>query len=42
MDMKSSDGKKFIYEKQQLVEVICQLRFPAILSIETEVPSAFQ
>lgn len=40
--MKSSDGKKFIYEKQQLVEVICQLRFPAILSIETEVPSAFQ
>lgn len=40
--MKSYDGKKFIYEKQQLIEVICQLRFPPILSIETEVPAAFQ
>lgn len=40
--MKSYDGKKFIYEKQQLIEVICQLRFPPILTIETDVPSAFQ
>ena len=40
--MKSYDGKKFIYEKQQLIEVICQLRFPTILSIDTEVPAAFQ
>lgn len=40
--MISSDGKKFIYEKHQLVEVICQLRFPAILSIDTESPAAFQ
>ncbi len=40
--MKSSDGKKYIYEKHQLVEVICQLRFPTILSIETETPAAFQ
>ncbi len=40
--MKSSDGKKYIYEKHQLVEVICQLRFPTILSIDTEVPAEFQ
>lgn len=40
--MKSYDGKKFIYEKQQLIEVICQLRFPTILSIDTDVPAAFQ
>ncbi len=40
--MKSYDGKKYIYEKHQLVEVICQLRFPPILSIDTDVPSAFQ
>lgn len=40
--MKSYDGKKFIYEKQQIVEVICQLRFPPILTIETELPAAFQ
>ncbi len=40
--MKSSDGKKYIYEKHQLVEVICQLRFPTILSIDTETPAAFQ
>lgn len=40
--MKSYDGKKFIYEKHQLIEVICQLRFPTILSIDTEVPAAFQ
>ena len=40
--MKSSNGRKYIYEKNQLVELICQLRFPAILSIETDVPSAFQ
>ena len=40
--MKSYDGKKFIYEKPQLVEVICQLRFPPILSIDTDIPAAFQ
>ena len=40
--MKSYDGKKYVYEKPQLIEVICQLRFPTILSIDTEVPSAFQ
>ena len=40
--MKSYDGKKYVYEKQQIIEVICQLRFPTILSIDTDVPSAFQ
>lgn len=40
--MISSDGKKYIYEKHQLVEVICQLRFPTILSIDTDTPAAFQ
>lgn len=40
--MKSFDGKKYIYEKHQLVEVICQLRYPTILSIEANVPAQFQ
>ena len=40
--MRSADNKLFIYEKCQLVETICQLRFPAILSIETKVPADFQ
>ena len=40
--MKSSDGKPFIYEKNQLVEVICQLRFPTILNIEAKEPADFQ
>lgn len=40
--MRSADNKLFIYEKCQLVETICQLRFPAILSIETQVPAEFQ
>ena len=31
-----------IYEKNPLFEVICQLRFPEILSIETELPAQFQ
>lgn len=40
--MKSSEGKRFVYEKPQLIEVICQLRFPAILSIDTKDPADFQ
>lgn len=40
--MKSFDGKKYMYEKPQLIEVICQLRFPPILSIEANVPAEFQ
>ena len=31
-----------IYQNNQLAEVICQLRFPEILTIETEVPAKFQ
>ena len=30
------------YQKNQLLEVICQVRFPAILKMETEEPAAFQ
>ena len=30
------------YRKNQLVEVVCQLRFPEILSIETQLPAQFQ
>lgn len=40
--MRSSDNKPFIYEKQQLIETICQLRFPTILSIDTKEPADFQ
>lgn len=36
------DGKRFEYGKNQLVEVICQLRFPAILSINAKSPVDFQ
>ena len=34
--------QRCIYEHNQLGEVICQLRFPEILSIETELPAKFQ
>ena len=34
--------KRIIYKKNPLVEVICQLRFPPILSIDTEIPARFQ
>ena len=40
--MRSSEGKRFVYEKPQLIEVICQLRFPAILSIDAKDPADFQ
>lgn len=40
--MRSSDNKPFIYEKNQLIETICQLRFPTILSIDTREPADFQ
>src|SRR5579863_5852318 len=33
---------RIIYDKNPLEFVICQLRFPSILKIETELPSAFQ
>ncbi len=34
--------KRIIYKKNPLVEVICQFRFPSILSIDTDVPAKFQ
>lgn len=40
--MKSANGKTFVYDKNQIIEVICQLRFPPILSIETDIPAQFQ
>ena len=40
--MVSSDNKPFVYEKSQLIEVICQLRFPTILSIEAKEPADYQ
>ena len=40
--MRSASGKLFIYEKAQLIEVICQVRFPTILSIEASPPAQFQ
>ena len=40
--MQSADGRRYVYEKCQLVETMCQLRFPTILSIETQPPAEFQ
>ena len=37
-----SKEKRVIYQNNQLAEVICQLRFPEILSIETDIPAKFQ
>ena len=36
------DAKRTIYKNNVLEQVICQLRFPTILKIDTEVPSRFQ
>lgn len=36
------DYPRMHYRKNPLIEVICQVRFPRILSIDGEVPSAFQ
>lgn len=33
---------KVTFDRNQLVQVICQLRFPPILRIDTEIPSHFQ
>ena len=40
--MTAADGKPFVYEKPQLLEVICQLRYPTILSIDAKTPADFQ
>lgn len=37
-----SNEPRVRYAKNQLAEVICQLRFPEILTIEANVPAAFQ
>lgn len=37
-----STEARCIYRNNQLAEVICQLRFPEILTIETEIPAKFQ
>ena len=37
-----SNEERMIYAKRQLVEVICQLRFREILSIDASEPAAFQ
>ncbi len=37
-----STEARCIYRRNQLGEVICQLRFPEILSIETNIPAQFQ
>ena len=37
-----SDRERYLYRKRQLVEVICQLRFPTILSISAREPADFQ
>lgn len=36
------ESKRVIYEKNPLVNVICQLRFPPILKIDSEIPAQFQ
>ena len=36
------DSKRVIYEKNPLEQVICQLRFPPVLKIETDLPASFQ
>ncbi len=37
-----SQENRCIYKKNQISDVICQLRFPQILKIGTEIPAAFQ
>ena len=37
-----SNAPRCIYGKNQILETVCQFRYPAILSIETELPATFQ
>jgi uncharacterized protein (TIGR04255 family) len=41
-NMTFPETPRVIYAQNPLVEVICQLKFPPILRIDTELPSAFQ
>lgn len=36
------DSPRVIYARNPLIEVLCQLRFPTILRIDSELPTAFQ
>lgn len=36
------ESPRFTYKKNPLISVICQIKFPAILKIDTEIPSEFQ
>lgn len=36
------DSERIIFKKNPLVQVLCQLRFPPILRIDTDIPSEFQ
>ena len=36
------EADRVVYAKPQLLEVICQLRFPTILSISAKEPAEFQ
>ena len=40
--MELLNGNKYEYARNQLIEVICQLRFPVILAAETREPTDFQ
>ena len=40
--MISPDNRRYAYGKAQLIEVICQLRFPEILKIDVSEPADFQ
>lgn len=40
--MRFPSAPQFRYKKNTLSQVICQLRFPAILRIDAEIPSGFQ
>ena len=37
-----SEKDRIVYKNCQLVEVVCQLRFPTILAISEKAPAEFQ
>src|SRR5262245_8979651 len=42
LDALVADYERKIYDKNPLLEVILQVRFPTLLRLQTELPSAFQ